>query len=81
MYYVPFELAKIKRARRKYQKLFKFLDEFNDSGLECVQLKDLEYANLKSCQNSITAAIKKYKFTSIRCVIADGNVYLINESV
>ena len=82
MYCVPFDITKLKwRVRAKHSRLFELLYGFNESGLACVQLKDLEYASLKSCQNSILTAIKRYKFTNIRCCISNGDVYLINESV
>lgn len=67
-------------GRRAYGNLYKFLKDFDNSGLDCAKVENHHHKTAVICANGLRVAIKKYKFTAISVVYSHGNVYLIRKS-
>ena len=64
---------------KKRAKLYKLLDEFAASGYECAKIEGgaEHYKAPNVGQFTIRRAIKHYKFYGIKCLVSEGELYLI----
>ena len=68
-----------KTALRKRTKLFALLDDFVSSGFECAKIEGgaEHYSEPRVGQFTIRNAIKYFRFYGIKCVLRNGELYLI----
>ena len=76
---VPYDLEKLERMFRP-TKWFEVLNDFDNGDIDCVMITGYSNKNAKSCQSSIDAAIKRFKFTNIRVSKIKGDVFLIKKT-
>lgn len=58
--------------------IWKLLNEFQNSGLECARVTGWAQKSAASCQASISHATKRYHISHIKAKHVKGEVYLIN---
>ena len=75
MIFKEYNFKELKPIRTK---MFKFLTDFQNSGLKCAKIEDWNYVSAESCQSSILAACKHYKILNIKAVIRKGEIFLVN---
>lgn len=59
--------------------LFAILTEFAESEHKCVEIEDHKYTSVNNCQTSFIAAIKRYRFLNIKCVVRGERVFLVKQ--
>ncbi len=75
---VPYDVDKIEGyAFYAKSNNYKILQEFIDSGLDCVEVTEYNHTNHTSCQSSLWKSIRTYRMNSIRCFSRKGKVFLI----
>lgn len=57
------------------------LEEFIDSGMDCAKIEGWEHKTAKSLQNSLSAAIKRYKLNTVRAIIRNDEVFLVRKDL
>ena len=65
----------------KRPRLKRMLDEFVETGKECVELKDHQYVDAFSGSASISRAIERYGFDNLECFAKGDKIYLVNHAV
>ena len=60
---VPYDISKIRYYRPC--KLQVILNEFVNSGLDCVEVKDFTHKNAKSCANALNTSAKKSRMNTV----------------
>lgn len=63
--------------RRPYNKNWRILNEFAESGLDCCRLKGWTNKKALYCKNSLDLSIKRYKMFTIKVVVRNEQVYLM----
>lgn len=79
MLLVPYDKNKLKKYRGfgKFKNL-KLLEEFRDGESDCCEVKNFTQKDAKSCQTSLMASIRRYKFPNyIKVVVRKEKVYLV----
>jgi hypothetical protein len=61
----------------RYGYLHEILDEFCNSGEDCVKLEGWTHKDTDSCQSAFRTAIIRYNKQGVKCVARKGEVYLI----
>lgn len=74
---VPYEREKLEGLGYKPTKLLALLDEFVQSGLDCVKVEGWTHKTAASCASSLAVAIKRQNRSGIRAVLRNGEVFLI----
>ena len=72
-------VAADKKALRfgyKQTKLYDLLEEFRDSGLDCVEVTEYHHKNAKSCYSCLTNSIRRFRMP-IKAHIEDDKVFLM----
>lgn len=80
MYLTPANKNDLKHHRYYVKsKNFILLEEFANSEHECVKIEGARehYRSLNTAQTSFSNSIKHYRFSNIKCVTFNGEVYLI----
>lgn len=60
---------------------FRLLDEFMQSGLKCARVEGSTHKKPCSCTSSLNESAKRFNFFSVKAVVRNGEVYLINTSI
>lgn len=60
---------------------FRLLSEFVDSGLKCAKVEGSHHKSPHYCASSLNQSAKRYNFFSVKAVVRNGELYLINESI
>ena len=80
MKFVEVKKSEIENGFYKKTKLFKFLTEFRDSGLEAARVEwEGHYKNPYSCQSSLCSAIKTFRLLNIEFIARNGKIYLVKK--
>lgn len=64
-------------VRRPYNKNWKILNDFAESGLDCCRLKGWTNKKALYCKNSLDISIKRYGMHTIKVAVRNEQVYLI----
>lgn len=64
------------RLRAPRQGNYKFLKEFDDSGIACAEVVNYSHKHAASCMSSLSKTIKRYKMEWLRVQMQDGKVYI-----
>lgn len=79
---VPYDFKKIKNKKGyKKSELQSILEEFLESGKDCVKIEDWEQKSASSCTSSFNTAAKRYKMTGARAISRNGEVFLVKASL
>jgi hypothetical protein len=75
---IPYDINKI-RGSKWYSKSenLRILEEFNDSGLECVKVENYTCKDAYNCASSLKNSIKIYRMPWIKAMARNGEVFLI----
>lgn len=57
-------------------KLLTIIDEFIESGHECVKVEDFHHKNAYVCAGCIRKSIERFHRNSVECSVYRGEVYL-----
>lgn len=72
-----YEKEKLGVAPNKKTYILNILDEFLESGMDCVKIEGWTHASVNSCVNTIHKAIKRYNKGNVRVITRSGEVFLI----
>jgi hypothetical protein len=72
---VPYDINKAKRRPKTDN--FAVLEEFANSGLECVMIEDYTQKNANICATSLRTSIKRYRRAGVSAFVRDGKVFLV----
>lgn len=75
MQLVPYDVEKIRYY--KPSKNQKILEEFIESGLDCVKLKDWNHKNARSLQSTLYSSKRRFHINNVAIVIRKGGVFLV----
>lgn len=67
----------VNKTGERYGYLHEILDEFCNSGLDCVKVEGWEHSSASSCQSALRIAINRYNKHGVKCITQKGEVYLI----
>lgn len=59
--------------------LLSVLEEFENSGHDCVRIEDYPQSSAKTCYSSFYNAINRYHMNNIKVFTRRGEVYLVKE--
>ena len=57
----------------------RLLEDFIDSELECAKVEDFPHKDAQSCLGSLGHSIVHYGMNNIRCIMRNGEIFLIRE--
>ena len=77
----PYDSSKLKTYGYKRSSNLELLEEFANSGIDCVKVEDWTQSTPNSCAGSLNSSIKRYNLYGIRAISRDGEVYLIKSSL
>lgn len=78
---MPYDLTKVSNSNGyKHTKNQKILEEFVESGLDCVKVEDWTQKTARGCASSFNTSIGVYKMTGIKAISRKGEVFLIKTS-
>lgn len=77
---IPTNEKELERTRTKSD-IFSLLMEFQESTMDCAKVEDYPHKSAKSCANSISIAIKKYRLGTIRVTQRGEDVFLIRKKI
>lgn len=79
---VPYDLKKISNLKHyKKSELQNILEEFLESGADCVKIEGWTQKTAMSCASSLNVAAKRYKLTGARALSRNGEVFLVKASL
>lgn len=79
---VPYDLKKIRNLKHyKKSELQNILEEFLESGVDCVKIEDWTQKTASSCASSFNVAAKRYKLVGARAISRNGEVFLVKASL
>ena len=78
---IPYDKSKLRHTGYVKTKNYLILKEFIDSGLDCAKVEGWKHKNTHSIQWSLQASIKRYKLDGIKCIVVDGEVFLIKKEL
>lgn len=79
---VPYNRKEIPAAQHyKSTKNLKVLEEFMNSGADCVQLVDHGYANAKSCYSALRVSAIRFGFAGVQVIIRGEDVFLAKKEL
>lgn len=61
-------------AKTDHQKL---IEEFVNSDMDCAKIEGWTHASATSCQNALSASIKRFNFSGIRAMVRNKEVFLV----
>lgn len=64
----------------KKTEVHSIIDEFCESDLDCVKIEGWTHSCASSCMSSFSRAIIRYKKSGVRCLMRNGEVFLIKET-
>lgn len=65
----------------RYANVFETLEDFINSGHDCVKLVGYPHKNARCCYHSFQEAIKRYRMKTVKVSVRKDNVYLIRVDV
>ena len=78
----PYDIKKIKNTKGyKKSELQELLEEFLESGKDCVKIEDWTQKTAPSCASSFNTAAKRYHMTGVRAISRNGEVFLVKASL
>lgn len=77
---VQYDINKLIKKKRVRSNNLAILEEFMNSGLDCVKVEGFTNKNTKSCCNSLNLSIKRYGYKTIKSVTYGGEVFLVKKS-
>lgn len=79
---IPYDIKEaMKKKRYKPTNNLELLEEFIESGLDCVKVEGWTQKNAEICTSSIKSSIKYYGMTNIECFYRKDEVFLIRKKV
>lgn len=63
----------------KKTSLLSVLEEFENSGNDCVRIEDYPQSSARICYSSFYSAINRYHMNNIKVFMQRGEVYLVKE--
>ena len=80
---VPYDFKKIelKKSYFKKSELQKIIEEFLESGQDCVKIEDYNHKDATVCASSLNLAVKRYKMTGAKAISRNGEVFLVKTSL
>lgn len=78
---IPYDSKKLNTYGYKRSSNLELLEEFVNSGMDCVKVEDWTQSTANACAGSLNSSIKRYNLYSIRAISRGGEVYLIKASL
>lgn len=80
---MKFQFVECQRAEiiDKKSDLLMMLDEFRESGKDCVKIVGFPHKNATNCARNIQVAIKRYRIKTVKCVRRGDNIYLVKVDI
>jgi hypothetical protein len=78
MKFIPADVTKLNLKGYAKTDNLALLEAFADSGHACVKIVNFHHSDAKSCAASLKNSINRFKFGSIKVIIRQNEVYLID---
>lgn len=78
---IPYDKSKLGSISYARTKNYKILQEFIDSDYDCVKVENYSHKDAKGCNWCLSASIKRYHLDGIKCVLRNGEVFLIKKEL
>lgn len=79
---VPYDFKKLNDTKYfKKTELQKILEEFLESGADCVKIEEWTQKNASGCASSFNNAAKRYKMSGVKAISRKGEVFLVKASL
>ena len=78
---IPYDKSNLKHTGYVKTKNYQILQEFIDSGLDCAKVEGWTHKSASSAQWGLTASIKRFKLNGIKCILVDGEIFLIKKEL
>lgn len=79
---IPYDYKEaMKKKRYKPTRNLGILEEFIESGLDCVKLEGYDHKNAETATSSFKSSIKYYGMTNVECFYRKDEVFLIRKKV
>lgn len=77
---VPYDSKKLGDIRSYSTENVRFLEEFVNSDLDCVEVVNYKHRDAKSCFSSFYKSIRRSRIGGIKCMMRQGRVFLVKTS-
>lgn len=74
---VPYDYKKLGKVHGYSTKNVELIEEFESSGLDCVEIVGYRHKDARSCYHSMVNSIKRSRIGGIKCILRNGRVFLI----
>lgn len=79
MTFVKYDKRDVKKHYYRFGKNQRFINEFMESGFECIEVKDFEHRDAYSCANALRRSVERMNIRSIKVISRNNRVFMIRE--
>lgn len=78
---IPFDRDKVRPGYRMHNNNLAILQEFINSGQECVKLEDHGHKTAKTCQTCLCSSRRRFGLNNVGIAIRSGEVFLYRKDL